>query len=129
MLIVRGAALTFEPASHEDSAAPGVYKRVLLQKEQLAPGRLQMVNWALLPAHASFRPHYHEDMEEIFIILNGRVALRTSDQEYVLEAGDAAVIPCRQVHSMTNMTAAEVQYLVVGISRGEGGKTVLSPWV
>ena len=59
MQIVRGDEIEYTPASHEDPADPGVFKRVLATKFDLLVGLVQMVNWARLPTGKSFRKHFH----------------------------------------------------------------------
>ena len=61
----------FVAAGHEDPTNPGVWKKVLFRKDDLQLGRIQMINWARLPAGNTFAAHYHEDMQEIFIVLTG----------------------------------------------------------
>jgi len=73
----------------------------------------------------SFRPHYHQDMEEIFIILNGKARIRIPGEEAELGKEEVVVIPVGQVHEMKNIGDEEVEYLVIGISQGKGGKTVV----
>lgn len=128
MKVIRGDQIEFVPASHEDPANPGVLKRVLATKNQLLNGRVQMVNWARLPAGRSFQPHYHEDMQEVFIILNGTVTMQVSGDDdgtlCELRPGDAVLIEPREIHQMSNLSKRDVDYLVFGISTEEGGKTV-----
>lgn len=125
MRVVRSADRELLPANHEPVDAPGVRRRVLLQREELQSGRVQMVNWAVLPSGRSFRAHYHEDMQEVFVIVEGRALMRASDQEALLEAGDAVVIEAGEVHQMENRGEGPVQYVVFGITRDEGGRTVV----
>ncbi len=125
MRIIRGSEIDFVPASHEDQANPGVLKRVLATRDELIDGRVQMINWASLPAGSSFRAHYHEDMEEVFIILTGRVQMTVNSETNELAPGDAIVISPREVHTMTNLTATDLEYIVMGISTGQGGQTVV----
>jgi len=125
MRIIRGSEIEFVPASHEDRQNPGVLKRVLATRDELIDGRVQMINWASLPAGSSFRPHYHEDMEEIFIILTGRVEMTVDGTANELTPGDAIVISPGEVHTMTNLTANDLEYIVMGISTGQGGQTVV----
>ena len=87
MRIIRGNEIPFIPASHEDQDRPGVLKRVLAKREELIDGRVQMINWARLPAGSSFRAHYHEDMEETFIILSGHVEVNVNGQAHDLTSG------------------------------------------
>ena len=72
MKIIRGADLPLVPASHEDQLRPGVLKRVLAVKGELFEGQVQMINWAVLPGESAFQPHYHQDMEDILAVVDGR---------------------------------------------------------
>jgi mannose-6-phosphate isomerase-like protein (cupin superfamily) len=122
--VIRGNSLPFVPASHEDSVSPGVLKRVLFPKKELPDGRVQMLNWAVMPGKKSFRPHYHEDMDEIFVIMTGHVRVTVEGNQYELASGDAIRIPAGCVHTMTNPEPDVVTYVVVGISSGKNGKTI-----
>lgn len=84
-----------------------------------------MVNWATLLPGKSFRPHYHEAMDEIFIILDGEVEITVGNETGRLGKGDAVVIPENSIHVMKNLTDKEVPYIAIGIARREGGKTVV----
>lgn len=125
MKVIRGSQLEFVPASHEDPGEPGVMKKVLLRKDDFIRGEVQMINWALLPAGRSFRPHYHEDMQEVFIIVRGRAKITVDDEQAEIGAGDAVVIPVGGIHEMENTGKEDVEYVVVGVSKGERGKTVV----
>lgn len=125
MHIVRTAALDFVRASHESENAPGVFKKVLFRYNELVKGNVQMINWALLPEGNVFQPHYHEDMEEIFIVVSGRAEITIDDGHESIEPGDAVLVPIGSVHTMKNVGRDDVEYLVVGITSGEGGKTIV----
>ena len=84
-----------------------------------------MVNWARLPAGRSFAAHYHEDMQEIFIIVAGEAEMVVAGQVLVLRRGDTIAVDRREVHRMTNRGKEDVEYVVVGITGNEGGKTVV----
>ncbi len=73
----------------------------------------------------SFAPHYHEDMQEIFVIVQGAVEAVVAGESVTLQRGDAIVIDPHEVHEMSNLGPEEVEYVVLGISRGRGGKTVV----
>lgn len=124
MKIVRGKDLEFIPASHEDPKDPGVMKKVLLKAQDLISGQVQMINWAKLFPEKSFKDHYHEDMEEIFIIISGKAKIIIDQEEEVLEAGDAVLIPIGAHHQMINLFDGETDYIALGISLGKNGKTV-----
>lgn len=124
MHLVRGSQIEFVPASHEDPKDPGVLKRVLATHSNLIHGQVMMVNWALLPVGKSFAAHYHEDMQEVFIVLNGTVTMTVNQTDHELAKGDAIVIDPREVHKMANTCDVDVEYIVFGVSSGEGGKTI-----
>lgn len=124
MQIIRGDQIEFVPASHEDPLDPGVLKRVLATKNHLIKGQVQMVNWARLLKGKSFERHYHEDMQEVFIILNGVVEMTVGDMTSELSEGDAILVSPKEIHQMKNVCDSDVDYIVFGISTEQGGKTV-----
>jgi mannose-6-phosphate isomerase-like protein (cupin superfamily) len=129
MKIIRSENIEFIPASHENGKNPGTLKRVLLQKKDFINGKIQMINWALLGYGKSFANHFHEDMQEIFIILKGKVEINVGEESAVLEKGDVVVIPPLKNHKMINFGKIDVEYIVVGVSSGNNGKTVILPGV
>lgn len=122
---VRFSDLKFIPAGHEDKKDPGVLKKILFNEKVITGnGKLQMINWARLPRNKSFKAHYHEDMDEFFIIIKGTVDLKVADEFWRMETGDGVHIPMGEVHKMTNTGESDADYLVVGISFGQKGRTV-----
>ncbi len=115
----------FVPASHEDPRNPGVLKHVLATSESLIDGKVQMINWATLPEGSAFRAHYHEDMQEVFILVTGTAVMTVDREQCVATSGDTIIIEPREVHSMRNVGKSDVEYVVLGISTGRGGKTVV----
>ena len=113
------------PASHEDPERPGVYRRLIASRDELSDGRIQMINWAHLPVGHAFRAHYHQDMEETFVIMTGQCVMEVEGNRVELGRGDALVVAAGEVHSMRNTGDEPVDYLVVGITRGENGQTVV----
>ena len=125
MQIIRATDFPYVPAGHEDPQNPGVWKKVLLQKADLQTGHVQMINWARLPVGNSFAPHYHEDMQEVFIIVQGVATLMVGAASVTLARGDAIRIEPHEVHTMWNHGADDVEYVALGISQGAGGRTVI----
>lgn len=119
-------SLSFTPASHENQKSPGAFKKVLFTiKDFLPEGKIQMINWAKLPCGKAFACHFHEDMEEVFIISAGKVRLKVGKEIEKLEKGDAVLIPMGVSHQMENIGAEDADYIAIGISLGKGGKTIL----
>ena len=125
MKTIYAADRSFVPASHENPQSPGAWKKVLLQKADFQSGMVQMINWSRLPPGKSFTPHYHEDMQEVFIVLQGEARITVGSQAAVLRRGDTVVIDAREIHEMCNLGQAEVEYLALGISSGQGGRTIV----
>ena len=125
MRIVRADQQTFVPASHEDPNNPGVMKRVIAARDDILEGRVQMINWARLPAGSSFQRHYHEDMEETFLMVRGDATMTVDGETSRVGPGDAVIVAPGEIHSMTNVGSTVVEYIVIGISLGQDGKTIV----
>lgn len=124
MKIVKFKDLDFIPASHEDPKDPGALKKVLLKRDDIPAGRIQMINWAKIPKGKSFAPHFHEKMIEVFIIMSGKVKVKIDKEEQILEKGDMVIAKEGQTHTMTNLSDEDVDYFAMGVITSEGGKTV-----
>lgn len=124
MKIARFSDRNYIPASHEDPHRPGVLKKVLLQREDFSTGRLQMLNWSRMEVGQAFRPHYHEDMEEVFVMVRGQVEFKVGQETVELRAGDAVLVPMLTRHEMRNIGQEPVEYLVFGLTLDQGGKTI-----
>ncbi|HMP81055.1 MAG TPA: cupin domain-containing protein [Pirellulaceae bacterium] len=125
MKIIRGESIPYSPASHENPERPGVLKRVLAGKSELQVGRVQMVNWSWLKSGQSFRSHYHQDMQEIFIITHGQTEMSIDGTNVSLAPGDAVIVDPGEIHSMQAVGDEDVFYVVFGISSDQGGRTVV----
>lgn len=124
MKIVRFKDLDFIPASHENPQDPAALKKVLLKRDDIPKGRIQMINWAKIPIGKTFVPHYHESMVEVFIIISGQVKVKIDSDEAILEKGDMVIAMERQVHTMTNVGEEDVDYFAMGVATSEGGHSV-----
>lgn len=124
MKIVKTSEKEYIPASHEDPSDPGVMKKVLAVCSDFEASKLQMINWACMKPAKNFEPHYHEDMEEVFIIIQGEAEITVNKETSQLSIGDAVFIPARAVHKMSNTGRSDLVYIAVGVSKGEGGRTV-----
>ena len=125
MKIIRFNHLKFIPASHEDKLDPGSWKKVLLQRHDLTVGQIQMINWAKLPVGKAFTDHFHQDLQEVFIILSGTVKIIIDSETNILNKGDTVVIPIHSHHQMENISRTDVSYLAIGISNQGKGRTIV----
>lgn len=115
MKIVRGKDLEFIPLRHENPSDPRVFKKVLFTKDELTHGKIQVINWAKILAGRAMNMHAHDSMDEIFIILTGRVLVRIDEEEAELEMGDAVFIPTRAKHEMKALGESDVHYISIGL--------------
>jgi len=125
MKIVSGNKTAYIPASHEDRDHPQVWKKVLATKLDIPKGQLQMVNWAKLPVGKQFQKHYHEDMHEVFVMVQGKSEMIIENKKFQLTVGDAVIVQPHEVHLMKNCGTEEVLYVVFGIATGNDGKTIV----
>ncbi len=84
-----------------------------------------MINWAKIEPGKSFRTHYHEDMDEVFILIRGMATIKIGNEEENMQTGDAVLVPAGSRHTMKNSGGETAEYLVAGISREKGGRTIV----
>lgn len=125
MKLIHSSSLKYLPASHENPQDPGVLKKVLFTNADILAGQIQMVNWAQLLPQKSFQAHYHQDMEEVFILLSGEVAVQVGTETEIMKKGDAVLVPATQMHTMKNLLSTPAEFIVFGVSQSNSGKTVL----
>lgn len=125
MKFISSNASGYIPASHEDPKQPGVLKRVIATREEFQAGQVQMLNWAQLPIGSSFQPHYHEDMQEVFVLLSGSVTMKCGATSVKMSAGDTIIVDSGEIHQMQNQGNDVAEYIVFGISSQKGGRTVV----
>jgi len=125
MRYVAADSQNFVPASHEDPRNPGVLKRVIATQADLLCGQVMMVNWSRLPGNSAFQSHYHEDMQEVFVLISGYVRMTVDQQTVELRSGDTIIVEPREIHSMQNLQQSAAEYLVFGVSTESGGETVV----
>ena len=126
MEIIRFHEVETRPASHEDPKAPAVLKKVLLDREDLQEGSVQMINWSTLLPGKTFRKHLHDNMEEVFVIVSGRARILVDDEEAEITRGDAVIIPAGAVHTMENLGPDNVDFISMGIAPGKRGRTIVT---
>jgi mannose-6-phosphate isomerase-like protein (cupin superfamily) len=125
MKVIPFTSHSYTPAGHENPLSPGILKKILVEKGDLQTGRIQMVNWASMGVGNRFAKHYHEDMQEIFIIIQGEAKIIVDQETAVLHRGDMILIDPYEVHQMENIGSETVEYLAIGITSEAGGKTVV----
>lgn len=109
--------LTWEPASHEDPADPGVLKKVLVKHGDVDPkSKLMMINLARVPIGKTHIAYSHETMEEIFYFLEGEGEVEINGEKSKVGAGDRIIVPAKQVHLIRNTGPNELKFIGIGIA-------------
>jgi len=125
MKLIRSDNSPFVPASHENPDNPGVLKRVIATRDDIPSGQIMMVNWSQLPGGSSFQRHFHEDMQEVFILVDGRVRMTVDGTVCEMRSGDTMIVDANEIHEMSNLENTPAQYVVFGVSAEQGGRTVV----
>jgi mannose-6-phosphate isomerase-like protein (cupin superfamily) len=79
----------------------GTQLRVLLDTTGLGQGRISLAMETLRPGQRTV-PHWHEELEEIYYILQGRGRMVIAEELQDVRAGDAILIRVRAVHCLHN---------------------------
>ncbi len=79
----------------------GTELRVLLDTTGEGEGRMSLAVERLRPGQHTC-PHWHAHLEEIYFIIQGRGRMEIGPETCDVRAGDAILIPLRQVHCLTN---------------------------
>jgi mannose-6-phosphate isomerase-like protein (cupin superfamily) len=67
----------------------------------------------LLPPGAAVTPHHHEELEEIYYILEGAGLMTIGDETQPVGTGDAIYIPRNRRHTLTNTGQTTMRLLLV----------------
>ena len=70
-----------------------------------------MVNWATLLSGKAYAEHFHEDMQEVSIIISGIAIAHVDGVEITLAHGDVLVVDPKEVHQMRNPGSEPVIFL------------------
>ncbi len=73
-----------------------------------SPARNQSLAEATVAPGARTEAHYHRASEELYLVTAGRGQLRIGDEERELTAGDCALIPPGETHSLVNTGADDL---------------------
>ena len=97
---------------------PGYEKRMLRVGPRLGGEKMGATLYELPPGMKSFPYHWHRGIEELLIVLEGRLMLRTSEGERQLERGDVVAFPTTPegAHKLWNDTDEPVRYLMLSTS-------------
>lgn len=58
-------------------------------------------------------------------MIRGNAKITVDGQEATLGEGDTIVIPAGSVHKMENIGTQDAEFIVIAVSKGTGGRTVI----
>ena len=61
-------------------------------------------------------PHVHENAEQLFIVLKGKMMMKTEDEEVPLGEGQAALVFPGEVHENYNLSDGVTEYLTITVN-------------
>jgi mannose-6-phosphate isomerase-like protein (cupin superfamily) len=65
-----------------------------------------------LPPGTAVTPHHHDQLEEIYYVLEGRGVMTVGTEEREVSAGDAIFVPRNHRHSLANTGDGPIRLLV-----------------
>jgi uncharacterized cupin superfamily protein len=106
------------PAFDEPREHPGFRCRRARLSRQAGSERLGLSLWELAPGEAAYPYHYHLAEEELVLVLDGQLSLRTPDGWRELQTGE--VVPFLRgeqgAHQLINRTEGTVRFLAFSSS-------------
>jgi mannose-6-phosphate isomerase-like protein (cupin superfamily) len=102
---------------HETSEGPvhsGTVSAWNLFREKDFQSNVLWFNSNLVQPGVAIEPHKHEDMEEIYYILNGKGRIKIGVNEKDVGPGDAIYIPIKKAHSLNNSGLFPPRFIYVG---------------
>lgn len=110
---------TARPIANMDGGKGTVYYR-----RALGPS-IFYTNWAYVdyysvPPGASIGPHYHNGVEEVYLVIGGEGIAHVNDESAPLKKGDAVPVKVKEVHSFENTGTADMELIVYGVALEKG---------
>ncbi len=92
-----------------NSSHPGHIKKVLFHGYEMASSVTQ-VAYAELRAGDSVEEHYHDSMEEVFLILDGECEFSLDGVSHLLEKGEVIKIAPKIKHKLSALRDTKLYY-------------------
>ena len=107
----------WEPGSHEDPQNPGVYKKVLVRRDEAdSKSKMMMFQLCKIPSRTTHVAHSHPTMDEIFYFEEGKGEIEVDGEKEKIVSGDRIIVPAGQVHQIRNTGTVELKFIGLGVA-------------
>ena len=107
----------WEPGSHEDPQNPGVYKKVLIRRDEADPhSKLMVFQLCKIPPKTTHVAHSHSTMDEIFYFTEGSGEIEVNGEKEKIVSGDRIIVPAGQIHQIRNTEKVELKFMGLGVA-------------
>ena len=96
----------------------GYSKKILLTEEDLK-SKGNIVQVVKNAPHTEIKPHYHNNMKEIYHILKGNAIVFCGDKRVRANPGDTLLCEPKEVHGLVNDTDEEFLFVVFKINAND----------
>jgi len=99
----------------EEAHAGSGKRQVLISPDHLVSAHWEGFTKGFLNAGGVFDWHSHENIDEVFIVINGEGIFRNGDESVVYERDDVVRIPANSKHKIEAATDSEFYFVRVKI--------------
>jgi len=85
-------------------------------------GRLLGVLDTTLENGAAITPHLHENIEEVYYVIEGTGRMTIGDEEKKVAAGDVIYIPPKKIHTLVQSGEKPLRFITVSIDLSEAAR-------
>jgi mannose-6-phosphate isomerase-like protein (cupin superfamily) len=100
--------------TNEERVHGGTVSAWNLFREEDFQSNVLWFNDNLVQPGVAIEPHKHEDIEEVYYILNGKGRMKIGVNEKDVVPGDAIYIPIQKEHSLSNTGLFPLRFICVG---------------
>jgi quercetin dioxygenase-like cupin family protein len=107
---------TLAEVDREDAHDGSGEKRLYASRGDLQNEDFEAFTCGFLPGGRTFDWHYHEDTDEMMIVIKGSGLVRDREGEYEYHPGDFFIFPANVEHAIHNPTSVEHEYIFVRLA-------------
>jgi len=98
--------MKFIPSSKKEWVFKDKYKKSILLEN--VPGEILAVQESVHPEGKEITPHKHEDMSELFYIIEGKALAKIADKEFEVNTGDLILIEKEEKHYLKFLKESKI---------------------